>query len=51
MCDCVLVSELGDIAIDAGRAYIYESNGDFIMDFPVEYCPFCGKKPNKVEGE
>ena len=27
--------------------WIYDSNGDFLLDFDINYCPFCGLKCKK----
>ena len=41
---CCITNELGQDLLIIGRAWIYDSLGDFIGDFEVNYCPICGLK-------
>ncbi len=43
MCKCEIETELGDVIIEGDSAWIYEKSGDFILDFPINFCPFCGE--------
>ncbi len=43
MCNCEIETELGDIIIQGNSAWIYEKCGDFLLDFSIKFCPFCGE--------
>ena len=48
-CKCFLEHEFGHTAVESGSMWIYDTMGDFVMDFEINYCPFCGKKIREEE--
>lgn len=47
MCECAHDCDLGIIEISDGSAWVYETTGGFILEFDVNFCPFCGEKFEK----
>ena len=44
MCECDHHCDLGIIEIDDHSAWVYSSSGEFILDFKIKFCPFCGEE-------
>lgn len=45
MCELTIINDLEMVLeIEDGSIWLYESNGDFIADFKINFCPICGEK-------
>ena len=53
MCECEdkckQKSEYVDIEVTFGEVWVYNSQGEFQFDFPVNFCPLCGKQFREVK--
>jgi len=44
MCNCEMVNDLDQtISVQSDALWIYDSYQEFILDFDINFCPFCGE--------
>jgi hypothetical protein len=43
MCNCKKETDLVDVEIEGNSIWIYEKDAEFLTDFKISFCPFCGE--------
>lgn len=51
MCQCKIVTDLDyHLVVESHSVFMYEPFGEYVTDFEINYCPFCGEKKTLKEG-